>query len=84
VPDSGTPFRLGAMAPVGASYLLSPDLAFGALGAAGAYSPAGQKLAQWALTRRPQAATTLANLLRRTATPLSIGGAALSPNFAKQ
>ena len=75
VPDSGTPFRMGAMMPLGASYMFSPDLAFGALGAAGAYSPQGVSLARLLLSSRPTGAASLADAVRRATPYLSRAGA---------
>jgi hypothetical protein len=61
VPDSGTAFRLQNMLPLGASYMLSPDLAIGALGAVGAYSKPGQKTLAALLTKRPNAVRAIGN-----------------------
>lgn len=61
VPDSGTAFRLQNMFPLGASYMLSPDLAIAALGAAGAYTKPGQKTLAALLTKRPDAIRSLGN-----------------------
>ena len=66
VPDSGTPFRLGAMTGLGATYLASPSIPMAILGASGAYTPMGQKTMAQLLTKRPE-------LLRKTGRTLSKG-----------
>lgn len=83
VPDSGTPFRVGAMAPLGATYLASPDAAIGAMAAAGLYSKPGQSLAKFLLTNRSQGMRSAGKLIDKTVPTLSRGGAALVPQLNK-
>lgn len=71
VPDSGTPFRLNNMLPLGAAYMASPSLAVGALGAVGAYSEPGVTLAKLLLTQRPQGAAAVSKAIAKTAPTLS-------------
>lgn len=85
VPDSGSPFRLGAMTGLGATYLASPSIPIGILGASGAYTPVGQKTMAQLLTKRPE-------LLRKTGKTLSkgapvgarVGGASLLDLYNQQ
>lgn len=85
VPDSGSPFRLGAMTGLGATYLASPSIPIGILGASGAYTPMGQKTMAQLLTKRPE-------LLRKTGKAVSrgapvgarLGGASLLDLYGQQ
>lgn len=78
VPDSGTPFRLGAMTGLGATYLASPSIPLAILGASGAYTPAGQKLIASALTKRPESIRNLGQYLSRSA---PIGARVAAPSL---
>lgn len=84
VPDSGTPFRLGAMAPLGATYMASPDAAIAALAASGIYTPTGQTALKYLLTSRPNSARSAARLIDVITPKLSTLGAASSPYLSQK
>lgn len=84
VPDSGTPFRVGAMAPLGATYLASPDAAIAALVTSGLYTRPGQSLAKWLLTDRSAGMKTAGKLIGKTTPMLSRTGAALIPQLMQK
>jgi len=78
VPDSGTPFRLGAMTGLGASYLASPTLPLGILGLSGGYTPLGQKTLASLLTQRSDLSRKLGEKIgRQKKLGASIGSASL-------
>lgn len=84
VPDSGTPFRVGAMAPLGATYMASPDAAIAALAASGLYTKPGQSIAKWLLTDRTQGMRKAGKLAGKTSAMLSRSGSALLPQLFEQ
>jgi hypothetical protein len=72
------------MAPLGATYLASPDAAIAALAAAGAYTKPGVSIMQMLLTQRPELLRSL-GLGAESAIPmLSRAGAPLMLNFAHE
>lgn len=78
VPDSGTPFRLGAMTGLGASYLASPTLPLSILALSGGYTPLGQKTLASLLTKRSNISRKLGEKIGKNAKlGSSIGGATL-------
>jgi len=80
VPDSGTPYRL--MATMGATGAAGAGLgvpgAIGMMAAPVMYSKAGQAAMAAMLTKRPEGAQRLADLLRLTGGGAAAGGAALA------
>lgn len=64
VPDSGTPFRLATMATLGAG-AINPLIPATAVAGAGLYTKAGQKAITALLTKRPEWAGQLAEILKK-------------------
>lgn len=75
VPDSGTAGRIALGAGGLASGALSPVIPAGLLGSAAMYSPVVQNLLRGAVSSRPQAAQTIAEMLKKATPALVPGGA---------
>lgn len=84
VPESGTVGRalMAELALGGAAKLASPLFALGA-GAGALYTGPGQRLAQAALTKRPQAARALAEAIEREAPAATAAAVPLAEYYAR-